>query len=1081
MLLPHWLKVLTGRLTRMLIARYGSIISTRSLFTRLIVSRPDPALSFERLEHRLLLAAPHPVDLAGLVGSLGFGVRGFRIDGLDAGDNLGYSVSTAGDVNADGLDDLIIGARFADATAGNTREGEVYVVFGRAIFSTPFDLSTLNGTNGFRIDGVDAFDNLGHAVKTAGDVNGDGVDDLIVGAPGANVDGGDREGETYVVFGQAQGFAAVVDLTTLDGQDGFRLDGIDQIDRSGLSVSKAGDVNGDGFGDIIIGAPYRDQPLSEDRGEAYVVFGRQSGFTAAIDLASLDGSNGFRLTGAGSGDEAGGAVSAAGDINGDGFDDILVGAEYGGTGGLAYVVLGRGTPFDAVLPLSLWGSELRAVSDDDHAGYSVSAAGDVNGDGFDDLIIGAKNFNTSPITQPGEAYVVFGKASGLAGTVNLSSLDGTNGFRIRGIDHGDASGTSVGGIGDFNGDGFDDVIVGAPFAKVGANYTAGETYVVFGKASGFPATFNLSSLDGTNGFRLDGIDQQDASGQSVSGAGDVNGDGFDDLIIGAPGAAGTAGEAYVVFGGNFTGGAETQVGGALDDTLTANQGAAARDVLIGGRGNDTLVSDGGPDILIGGSGADNLQLLDVNFSGNRRLDGGLGADTLSLGGNILHLDLTAIPDNRIQEIEVIDLTGTGNNALTLDVREVLNISDHSNTLTVLRDEGDIVNTGPGWTEIGREFIDGRFFQVLTQGAATLRIEDLSVTVNGNTAIFNGTPNADSIVYRVGSGQIRINGVIYALPSNIEMVQVDALGGNDVLNLIGTSANESGLVRPEAVFFEHDAAHAGFDFTAIDVETVILDGNGGTDTLTLRDPTTASDDKFFARPNSAVMFAADGSYQSNAFGFQTTGIFNAGNDLLRFFDSPGNDTLIASPGNSTFSGPGFSHSAQGFDVLVAVSLNGVDTASLTGTAGVDALLARAGVAVMSGAGFNFQLDSFEVVNANGLGASDLVRFFGSSGDDLLNANPTSASFVTGGFTINTTNIERLIATAGSGANDVAILTDSAGNDTFTGTVSVGTLLGAGFFEQTTNFDVIRIRGVNGGMNTRTLNNIAFTLIEQGTWV
>ncbi|MCA9053923.1 MAG: hypothetical protein KDA75_08805, partial [Planctomycetaceae bacterium] len=359
-------------------------------------------------------------------------------------------------------------------------------------------------------------------------------------------------------------------------------------------------------------------------------------------------------------------------------------------------------------------------------------------------------------------------------------------------------------------------------------------------------------------------------------------------------------------------------------------------------------------------------------------------------------------------------------------------------------------------------------------------EDQALLITGNNAFLTGTVNPDSIVYRVGNGQININGVTYVLPSNIKMLQVDALEGSDVLNLIGTSGNESGLTRPGTVFFEHDSTHAGFDFTAVNVEIAILDGNGGTDTLTLRDPATTSDDKFFARPNSAVMFAADGSYQSNAFGFITTGIFGDGNDLLRFSDSPDNDTLTASPGLATFTGPTFSHSAQNFDVLVAVSLNGVDTANLTGTAGVDALLARAGVAVMSGTGFNFQLDSFETVNSNGLGSSDLVRFLGSAGDDLLNANPTSASFVTGGFTINTVSIERLIATAGSGANDVAILTDSAGNDTFSGTVSVGTLQGAGFFEQTTNFDVIRIRGVNGGVNTRTLNNIAFTLIEQGTW-
>jgi hypothetical protein len=169
---------------------------------------------------------------------------------------------------------------------------------------------------------------------------------------------------------------------------------------------------------------------------------------------------------------------------------------------------------------------------------------------------------------------VFGKASGFSASFDLALLDGINGFRLEGIDRQDLSGRSVAGPGDVNGDGFDDIIIGAPqlykTGYTGGGY-AGESYVVFGKASGFDASLDLATLDGANGFRLDGIDEYDQSGRSVAGAGDVNGDGFGDLTIGNPngdpGGDLAAGESYVVFGGNFTG-AVTQLGGPGDDVLT---------------------------------------------------------------------------------------------------------------------------------------------------------------------------------------------------------------------------------------------------------------------------------------------------------------------------------------------------------------------------------------------------------------------------------------------------------------------------------------------------------------------------------
>ena len=258
---------------------------------------------------------------------------------------------------------------------------------------------------------MSAFNNSGKSVSTAGDVNGDGFDDLIVGAPGAGI--------SYIVFGKASGFDAAMGLSSLDGDNGFHLDG------AVGPVSNAGDVNGDGFDDLIVGSPYADS-----NGTSYVVFGKTTGFDAAMDLSSLDGSNGFRLDGETAYDRAGSSVSTAGDINGDGFDDLIVGApgadSNGEISGSSYVVFGKASGFDAVMnSSSLNGSNGFRL---DGAGSSVSNAGDVNGDGFDDVIIGVHFAGFDSQGSFGTSYVMFGKASSFDAAINLSNLDGLTVF-----------------------------------------------------------------------------------------------------------------------------------------------------------------------------------------------------------------------------------------------------------------------------------------------------------------------------------------------------------------------------------------------------------------------------------------------------------------------------------------------------------------------------------------------------------------------------------------------------------------------------------------------------------------------------
>ncbi|MCZ2204990.1 DUF4114 domain-containing protein [Cylindrospermopsis raciborskii] len=423
------------------------------------------------------------------------------------------------------------------------------------------DLSTLDGKNGFTIiNSNDKNDNLGYSISNAGDINGDGIHDIIIGAPLSDTNDQSNAGNSYIVFGSNNGFANIIDISTLDGINGFTVNGSEIGDQSGRSVSAAGDINGDGIDDLIIGAPFADSN-GDDSGAAYVIFGRSSFSSLPTINPSNLGDNGFIINGLNPQDQLGYRVSSAGDLNQDGFDDVIIAAPpnayvyppvTGDQAGKVYVIFGseKFNPSNPNFDTSNF--DLNVINGsraDDYLGVGLNRGGDFNGDGIDDLIIGSP-FNDFNGFRSGQAYVIFGSKESFSSSLNVSQLDGVNGFVINGQE-GDQLGFSVSTAGDINHDGIGDIIVSAHDADPQGVDAAGAAYVVFGARTQFNSKLDLSSLNGNNGFVINGIGELDKTSWAVAGLGDVNGDGIDDLLVSAIHAdanGDNSGQGYVIFG-----------------------------------------------------------------------------------------------------------------------------------------------------------------------------------------------------------------------------------------------------------------------------------------------------------------------------------------------------------------------------------------------------------------------------------------------------------------------------------------------------------------------------------------------------
>ncbi|MGD8623433.1 MAG: FG-GAP-like repeat-containing protein [Anaerolineae bacterium] len=478
---------------------------------------------------------------------------------------LGWSAGTAGDVNGDGYADVMIGAPYLDN--GQTDEGRAYIFHG--------SLSGLGPTADWMLEGDRNDTRFGHSLGTAGDVNGDGYDDVIVGAPRAN-NGSIDEGQAFVYLGSATGAS-----TTPAWMD----EGNQYNARFGDSVSTAGDVNGDGYADIIVGVRNASAP-EEYEGQARVYHGSAGGLSPTPDWTTESDQAYARL---------GWSVSTAGDVNGDGYSDVVVGAYLytndQANEGAAFLFYGSAAGLSGVADWMAEGDQAGA-----QFGHSVGVAGDVNGDGYADVVVGARRYDNGQ-TNEGAAYVYYGSASGPEGTAD---------WMAEGEQDGAEMGFAVGTAGDVNGDGHADVIVG--MSRYDGDQTdEGAALAYYGSANGLSTEANWWAESDQTEARL---------GASVDTAGDVNGDGYADVIVGAHlyDHGQTNEGAAFVYHGSPTGLSPTHDWMAEGDQANSRYGRRVStagdvngdgytDVIIGASAFDTNLIDSGAVFVYYGSAA----------------------------------------------------------------------------------------------------------------------------------------------------------------------------------------------------------------------------------------------------------------------------------------------------------------------------------------------------------------------------------------------------------------------------------------------------------------------------------------------
>lgn len=865
------------------------------------------------------------------------------------------------------------------------------------------------------------------------DLDGDGLPDLVFGAPGDDDKAVDA-GRVFVHLGAAVPGAT---LTVADSLTSIIIDGVHAGDRAGASVGSISDLNGDGRGEILVGAPGMENGAAVDAGAAFVIWGKSA--PGGVDLGDpfTAGGGGFVMKGEAAGDAAGTAMASVIDLNGDGKAEIVVGAPGNDAGGAdagaAYVVWGKAT--GSIIRLTnvasgTGGYKIVGEAAGDGAGRVVGTVGDLNGDGKAEILVGAPDSHAGG-DQSGAVYVVFGKSATskvLLGTVAA----GTGGFVIKGM-AGDHAGSAVTGLGDVNGDGKGDILVGAPGSD--------SAYVVFGKSGTAPVDL-ADVAAGVGGFRILAESGGDLARMSVAGGVDLNRDGIGDLVIGTPDndeGGFQGGAVYVVWGGGAgtvdlalvaqgIGGAKVVgTAGSLTGATVAItpdvDGDGTSDLMIGAPGSGesafVLFSDPSwqPDHNIYGTSAEDV--IDVGYGGqyvvgegadsilglegNDTINGGGGDDTIEGNGG----DDTLLGDagnDRLDGGDGIDLMvgGDGNDSYVVDTP--------LDTVVELPGGGiDTVYAAGDYT-LGAEVEK----LVLTQaGTGTGNELDNQITGSSGDDAIDGSGGADQMAGGLGD----------------DTYMVDNAG--DVVSELSGGG--------------YDTVHATIDYTlAAEVEALVLEGDAHHGTG------NAKNNALFGTVGNDILDGAGGAdSMSGGLGNDTYFVDNGGDTVVEAVGG-GTDTVIASVDftldsqveNLTLTG--LARRATG---------NALDNV-LTGTVGNDLLDGKAGADTMVGGAGD---DTYYVDNV----LDAIVEEAGGGTDTVV------ASF---DYSLSPGEIENLvlagsahIGTGNAGRNSI---TGGVGNDTLDGGGGGDTLSGGGGDDRyiiRSALDVV-IEAPGGGIDT-----------------
>lgn len=858
------------------------------------------------------------------------------------------------------------------------------------------------------------------------DINGDGIPDIITGGPGDD-DTASNAGRIFVRFGTATG-GTTTDITDTPG--GIYILGVSAGDLAGTAVGSVTDLNGDGKAEMLVGAPMVDKGTASDAGAAFVLWGRGSGEIDLADPFAGDG-GGYVIKGELAGDHAGAAMASITDLNGDGKADILVGAldnDAGGSNaGAAYVVWGKSSGSAVNLTSVATGTGgFRIVGEaaGDAAGAALGSIHDLNGDGKADILVGATG-NDEGGTDAGAVYVVFGKSTGTQ--VNLSSIAaGTGGFKIIG-NAGDAIGMAMSDIGDVNGDGKSDILVGS------SNGDA--AYIVFGKST--TTSVHLSDVaNGIGGFMITGESAGDLANLSVTGGVDLNRDGVADFVIGTPheGEGGfNAGAVYVVWGGATAtvdlsavamgaGGAKIvgnlgSLTGAVVSIVNDMNGDGTSDLIIGSPGSGESVhvvyTPAGwlPDTNIYGTNGDDV--MGAGYGGAHTI--GAGDDLIfALGGN--DTIASGLGNDSING-------GMGADAMTGGAgNDTYYVDDSGDTTIELTGEGtDTVIASIDWT--------------LSANIENLTLDGFGLTGTGNSLAntITGSDNADTLNGKSGADTM-IGGLgddTYYIDNTGDIAQEAAGGGTDtvIVNRNWTlGANLENLVLTGAAYaatgnaLDNTLTGGSHDDT--------LDGGAGADRM--------------------IGGLGNDSYK----------VDNAGDTLVENAEE-GTDTVTASVDYT------LSANVENLKLTgTARSATGNALAnSLTGTAGNDMLDGAGGADTMTGGAGD---DTYRVDNAG-----DLVVETAGKGTDTINTTLD-------GYVLSD-NVENLVlsgsATHGTGNASDNSLTGTAAADVLDGGLGTDTMTG-GLGNDTYRVDnagdvTVEAAGTGTGVDT-VMASVAWTL-------